>query len=115
MTDAIDIPTLTAGQMADATRSGELTPTQIVEVLLERIDGHDEKTRAFSHLDREEVLAEAKLLAQEAASGKFRGPLHGVPFGVKEQFLLEGVKTLGDCADPNPPIAQDDATGITAL
>jgi aspartyl-tRNA(Asn)/glutamyl-tRNA(Gln) amidotransferase subunit A len=115
MTDAIDIPTLTAGQMADAIRSGELTPTQIVEVLLERIDGHDEKTRAFSHLDREEVLAEAKLLAQEAASGKFRGPLHGVPFGVKEQFLLEGVPTLGDFSDPSPETAAYTATVVTRL
>lgn len=110
-----DIPTLTAGQMAEAIRAGELTTLQIVESLLARIDAHDEKTRAFSYLDRAAVIDEATVLTEEAQAGRFRGPLHGVPFGVKEQFYVAGIPTLGDFTDPSPAVAENDATVVARL
>ena len=91
-----DIPMMSASQMAAAIRAGDLTPLEIVEALLERIAAHDGKIKSFSYLDRETVLIEAETLTKEAKDGNFRGPLHGVPFGVKEQFLVGGVPTLGD-------------------
>jgi aspartyl-tRNA(Asn)/glutamyl-tRNA(Gln) amidotransferase subunit A len=102
-------------EMAAAIAKGELTPTQIVESLLARIDQYDDQVKAFSHLNREEVLAEAKTLTEEAAAGKLRGPLHGVPFSVKEQFLVEGVPTLGDYKDPAPEVAAYTATVVSRL
>src|SRR5690606_27696098 len=61
------------------------------------------------------VLEEAKALDAEARAGKLRGPLHGVPFGIKEQFLLEGVATRGDWKDPSPPVAGYTATVVRRL
>jgi aspartyl-tRNA(Asn)/glutamyl-tRNA(Gln) amidotransferase subunit A len=101
--------------MAAAIAKGELTPTQIVEALLARVDQYDDKVKAFSHLNREEVLAEAKTLTEEAAAGNLRGPLHGVPFGVKEQFLVEGVPTLADWNDRAPEAAAYTATVVSRL
>lgn len=110
-----DIHAMGASEMAAAIRSGELTPLEIVNVLLERIAAHDGKVRAFSHLERESVLIEAETLTEEAKAGKFRGPLHGVPFGAKEQFAVKDVPSLGDWSDPNPDISTYDATVIEKL
>jgi aspartyl-tRNA(Asn)/glutamyl-tRNA(Gln) amidotransferase subunit A len=102
-------------EMAAVIANGEITPTEIVEALLARIEQYDDQVKSFSHLDREAVLAEAKVLTKEAAAGKLRGPLHGVPFGIKEQFLLEGVPTLADWNDPSPEPAPYTATIVTRL
>jgi aspartyl-tRNA(Asn)/glutamyl-tRNA(Gln) amidotransferase subunit A len=102
-------------ELAAAIAKGEITPTEIVETLLARIEQYDDQVKSFSHLDREAVLAEAKVLTEEAAAGKLRGPLHGVPFGVKEQFLVEGIPTLGDWNDPSPEPAAYTATVVTRM
>jgi aspartyl-tRNA(Asn)/glutamyl-tRNA(Gln) amidotransferase subunit A len=102
-------------ELAAAIKDGTLTPTEIAETLLARIEQYDDQVKSFSHLDREAVLAEAKVLTEEAAAGKLRGPLHGVPFGIKEQFLLEGVPTLGEWKDTSPEVATYTATIVTRL
>jgi aspartyl-tRNA(Asn)/glutamyl-tRNA(Gln) amidotransferase subunit A len=106
---------LGATEMAMAIGEGELTPLEIAETLLKRINEYDGKVKAFSHLERESVLIEAQALTDEARAGELRGPLHGVPFGVKEQFAVGGVPTLGDWSDPNPKLAKDDATVVARL
>jgi aspartyl-tRNA(Asn)/glutamyl-tRNA(Gln) amidotransferase subunit A len=106
---------LGVGEMAEAVATGAITPLHIAETLLARTEQYDDKVKAFSHLDREAVLAEAKTLTEEAQAGKLRGPLHGVPFGVKEQFLVKGIPTLDDWADPSPEPAEYTATVVTRL
>ncbi|MCW2530391.1 MAG: amidase [Pseudonocardiales bacterium] len=102
-------------ELAAAIAAGEVTPLEIVEGLLARVDQYDDKVRAFSYLDREAVLAEAKVLTEEAAAGQLRGPLHGVPFGVKEQFLVKDVPTLAEWKDSSPDLGAYDATLVTRL
>jgi aspartyl-tRNA(Asn)/glutamyl-tRNA(Gln) amidotransferase subunit A len=102
-------------ELAAAIKDGRLTPTEIAETLLARIEQYDDQVKAFSHLDREAVLAEAKVLTEEAAAGKLRGPLHGVPFAVKEQFVVEGVPTLGDFTDPSPEVSAYTAAIVSRL
>src|SRR5258705_8292771 len=102
-------------ELAAAIKDGTLTPTEIAETLLARIEQYDDQVKSFSHLDREAVLAEAKALTEEAAAGKLRGPLHGVPFGIKEQFLLQGTPTLLEWKDPLPTTAEYTATVVTRL
>jgi aspartyl-tRNA(Asn)/glutamyl-tRNA(Gln) amidotransferase subunit A len=110
-----EIHELGVTEMAAAIAKGEITPTEIAETLLARIDQYDDKVKSFSHLDREAILAEAKALTEEAAAGKLRGPLHGVPFGIKEQFLLQGTPTLLEWKDPSPTTAEYTATVVTRL
>lgn len=106
---------LGVGELAEAIAHGSTTPLEIAETLLARIDEYDDKVKAFSYLDRAAVLAEAKVLTEEAAAGNLRGPLHGVPFGIKEQFLLEDVRTLGEWKDQSPEVAGYTATVVTRL
>lgn len=118
MTDTaapIEAPTLAVGEMAAAIRTGERSPLEIAQDLLARIEANDDRLHAFSHLDREAVLIEAEVLDNEARAGRFRGPLHGVPFAVKEQYSVAGVPTLGDFTDPSPRLGEFDATVVERL
>ena len=84
---------LTASHAAGAIRSGSLSPLQYVQALLERIDKTESRVQAWVTIDREAVLADARQLDAEARAKKFRGPLHGVPVGIKDIFCTKGLRT----------------------
>lgn len=94
---------------ATAIADGSLSPVDLLEHYLERIGALDGTLEAWSYLRIEEARAEAAVLAAEARAGKLRGPLHGVPVGIKEQFALAGAPTRTDWRDPNSPIATYDS------
>jgi Asp-tRNA(Asn)/Glu-tRNA(Gln) amidotransferase A subunit family amidase len=61
--------------------------------LLSRIAALEPRIQAWVTIDREAVLTEARRCADEARDGKFRGPLHGVPVGIKDIFYTKGLRT----------------------
>lgn len=103
------------GAMASAIATGDVTATELAEALIDRIAEYDGKVNSFSNLDVDAIRLEAAKLTAEAQAGRLRGPLHGVPFAVKEQFAVGGLATLGDWKDPSPPIALEDATVVAKL
>ena len=73
--------------VADAARAiarRELTPSALVEAVLTRIDRVDRDVTAWVRLARESALKQAATLTSEAAAGRLRGALHGVPLGIKD-------------------------------
>ena len=73
---------------------GDLSPVDLVESLLQRIDSLEPSLKAWVYLDRESVLAEAKAKAEEVASARRPiGPLHGVPIGLKDIYYTAGIPT----------------------
>jgi aspartyl-tRNA(Asn)/glutamyl-tRNA(Gln) amidotransferase subunit A len=75
---------LTIGDAAKRIRSGELTPSSLLEICLARIDRYEPKVKAWVYLDRERSRREAEQLTKELKEGLDRGPLHGIPIGVKD-------------------------------
>jgi len=75
---ANSLPSL--GEAARRIERGELTSEALVSACLERIAARDEEVRAWAFVDRAHALAQARALDQ----GPRRGPLHGVPFGIKD-------------------------------
>src|SRR5262245_35406478 len=71
---------------AEQARTGRLSPVDLLERCLERIDRHEERVRAWVLVDREGARAEAQRLADELGRGLYRGPLHGIPVGIKDIF-----------------------------
>src|SRR5438128_229796 len=67
-------------------RRGELDPVQLLEQCLERIDRHEPAVRAWVFVDRAGARVQAERRAAEAKAGRYRGPLHGIPVGVKDIF-----------------------------
>src|ERR687885_549037 len=106
---------LTVVEAARAIAQGDLSPVDYLEALLERIHTLDSKVQAWSGLDIEGARAQAEELAEEARVGKLRGPLHGIPTGVKEEFALRGLPDRSEPNLPPGPIHHEDATAVAKL
>src|ERR1700733_5281424 len=76
----------TIAAASEAIRTGQLTPIDLVEQCLKQIDRHEEKVRAWVFVDRDGARADAERLTAELKKGRHRGPLHGIPVGVKDIF-----------------------------
>ncbi|MDZ7728063.1 MAG: amidase, partial [Dehalococcoidia bacterium] len=105
-----DLAELTASEAAAAVRSGDVSPVDLVEALLARVDAYDDRVKAWTYLDRDYVRAEARQLADEAARGKFRGPLHGVPVAFKDVFHVAGMPTRADSKATDDTLVEHDCT-----
>jgi aspartyl-tRNA(Asn)/glutamyl-tRNA(Gln) amidotransferase subunit A len=97
-------------------QSGQLTPTDLVEHCLARIDRFDGQLRAWVVVDADGARREAQRLTDLARRGEFVGPLHGIPVGVKDIIDVAGMPTR--CGSPlreNAPPAESDATVVAIL
>ncbi|HEX5475151.1 MAG TPA: amidase [Vicinamibacterales bacterium] len=73
--------------------SRQLTSERLTNIYLDRIARFDAKTRAIITLTKDQALARAKQADGEIAAGKYRGPLHGIPYGVKDLLDTKGIPT----------------------
>jgi Asp-tRNA(Asn)/Glu-tRNA(Gln) amidotransferase A subunit family amidase len=86
---------LGARQAAEAIRAGAASPVALVEECLARIRALDGELKAWAYVDADGALAIAREREAEARAGHVRGPLHGVPIGVKDIFDVAGMPTTG--------------------
>jgi aspartyl-tRNA(Asn)/glutamyl-tRNA(Gln) amidotransferase subunit A len=90
-----DVVLLGVREMAEAVRARTASPVELVEACLTRIRKLDGELRAWAHIDAEGALAVAREREAEARASRLRGPLHGVPVGVKDIFDVAGMPTTG--------------------
>jgi aspartyl-tRNA(Asn)/glutamyl-tRNA(Gln) amidotransferase subunit A len=79
--------------LARAFRERRLSPVEVVDTLLGRIETEDKVLNAFITVTGERALEEAARAEAEILAGRDRGPLHGVPVGLKDIIYTEGVRT----------------------
>jgi aspartyl-tRNA(Asn)/glutamyl-tRNA(Gln) amidotransferase subunit A len=84
---------LSAAEATRAFAARSLSPVELMQALLARIDALQPKLHAFIRLDAEAALAAARAAEAEIAAGRIRGPLHGVPVGVKDIVDVAGLPT----------------------
>ena len=109
-----DVYTRGVAEIAGAVARSEVTPSQVAEAFLARIEAVEPRVHAWSYLDVEDVRAQAAALTAEAAAGRLRGPLHGVPVGIKDEFHVKGAPTaMRGLASPVPE--PEDATCVARL
>jgi aspartyl-tRNA(Asn)/glutamyl-tRNA(Gln) amidotransferase subunit A len=106
---------LTAGEIAAAYRAKRLSPVELVQALLDRIAKVDAKLNAFIRVDGEAALDAARLAEKEIASGRARGPLHGVPIGIKDIIDVAGQATTCHSKIMLEHVAKEDAEVIRRL
>lgn len=109
-----DLPELTATQAANAIARRELSPVDLLEALLARSERLEPELQVWAFLDAEGARKSARRLADEAARGVLRGPLHGVPVGIKDIIHVAGLPT---CAGSRVYRAEpdEDATLVARL
>ena len=88
-----DLTRLPASAVAAAIAAGRTRSAELVEACLARIAALDGELEAFVTVCGEEALADAALADRERAAGRLRGPLHGVPVGIKDITLTAGIRT----------------------
>jgi len=111
----VSLHTLDAIDAARAIREKVLSPADLLESLLERIDRLDGRVQAWTLVDRAGAREAARRAGDEAARGVFRGPLHGVPFAAKDIFYSAGLPTEGGSKVMAGFIPDYDAAAIARL
>jgi aspartyl-tRNA(Asn)/glutamyl-tRNA(Gln) amidotransferase subunit A len=105
---------MTVRDIAGAVAAGDLTPDDVIEATLSRIGQLEPLVQAFTLLDAEGAREQARVLTAEAKAGELRGPLHGVPVAIKDEFHIKGMPTAMRGLD-NPPLEPEDATCVARL
>jgi len=95
--------------MAEAMQAGLTTSVQIVKTCLSRIDDREPELRAWVSVDRSGALAIAAERDHERSAGKIRGPLHGIPIGIKDIVDVKGMITGAGSPlmTQGPPVDRD--------
>ena len=104
-----DLAGLSLAEASARIRSGAVTPTQLTQACLGRIDVYNPKLNAFITVMREHAMEQARQLDAEQKAGKLRGPLHGIPIALKDNIDTAGVRTTAASAVYDDRIPEEDA------
>jgi amidase len=104
-----------ASRIAAEIRAAKLTSREITNACLERIEQVNPKINAVVQLVTERACREADELDRLAASGRFMGPLHGVPITIKDSLDSEGIVSTGGTMGRKDFIPQQDAPVVARL
>ena len=111
-----DVPAfLSAAAAGRAFADGSLTPQAFLAALLDRIERIDPVINAFIRLDAEAAMAAAEAAGREIAAGRRRGPLHGIPVGIKDIIDVAGLPTTCHSKILVDNIAKADAAVVARL
>jgi Asp-tRNA(Asn)/Glu-tRNA(Gln) amidotransferase A subunit family amidase len=92
-TNDSDIAYAPVTQLSRWIETRKLTSARLTQIYLDRIQRYDPKLRCVITVTRDTALAQAKQADAEIASGKYRGALHGIPYGVKDLLDTVGIPT----------------------
>ncbi len=88
-----DLCFLTISEASDLIRGRQLSPVDLITAHLERIDRIEPSLNSFITLLADDALGEARSAEEQIAAGKYIGPLHGIPVGLKDLYFTRGIRT----------------------
>src|SRR5438094_382427 len=106
---------LTIAEAARLIEKRELSPVELVDSRLERIARLDGRLHSFIRVLADAARHEARATEAEIAAGKYRGPLHGIPIGLKDIYETAGVATTGHSKVMQDHVPKADAFSVTRL
>src|SRR5207244_3069510 len=110
-----DLTGLTLKKASELLRWKRVSPVELTEACLKRIEKYNPAVNAFITITRESALVTARELEAEARRGKWRGPLHGIPIAIKDNIDTAGVRTTGASELFKDRIPNEDAEVIRKL
>jgi aspartyl-tRNA(Asn)/glutamyl-tRNA(Gln) amidotransferase subunit A len=112
---AAELHDLSIADLSGLIAARRLSPVELVDALIRRIEDHDGQTRAFITPTFDLARRQARDAEAEIAAGRYRGPLHGVPFGLKDIYDTRGILTSGHSRVFIDRVPRDDAATVSKL
>ncbi len=105
----------TLAGLARALKEGKVSPVEATEAVLGRIEERDAELNSFVTVVPERAMEAARTAEREIRSGRYRGPLHGVPLGVKDLIFTAGLRTTMGSAFFEDHVPDHDAAVVRKL
>ncbi len=102
-------------QLGRLLRTKQVTSTELTKMYLDRLHRHNEKLNCVVTFLDDVALAQAKQADAEIAAGKYRGPLHGIPWGAKDIMAVKGYKTTWGSDAFKDQMIDDEASVVVML
>jgi Asp-tRNA(Asn)/Glu-tRNA(Gln) amidotransferase A subunit family amidase len=110
-----DLAFATVAELSGLIRERKITSLALTKMYLDRLKHYDTKLHFITNLTEDRALAQAKAADAEIAAGKYRGPLHGVPWGAKDLLAVKGYPTTWGAGGFEHQTIDEDATVVERL
>ena len=110
MSPSTDLRKMSLGQVSEAIRKRDVSPVEVLEATLARIDGEGEGLNAFITVSREEARRQAREAERAIGAGDYLGPLHGVTVAHKDIVATSGIRTTCGSRVFRDQVPERDAT-----
>ncbi len=108
--DTDELAFLSVVELSELLRTRKISSTELTKIYLARLKKFDPQLLCVVTLTEELALRQAKQADTEIAAGKYRGPLHGIPWGAKDLFAVRGYRTTWGASPYKDQIIDQDAT-----
>src|SRR2546427_13046962 len=113
--EAPDITGMTLKKASDLIRSKTVSPVDLTQACLKRIDKYNSALNAFITITRDEAITAARQMEAETQRGRWRGPLHGIPIALKDNIDTAGVRTTAASELFKDRVPSEDAEVVRRL
>jgi Asp-tRNA(Asn)/Glu-tRNA(Gln) amidotransferase A subunit family amidase len=110
-----DVAFYTVRQLAELVQTRKVSSMALTEMYLERLKKYDEKLKFVINLTEDRAKTQAKEADKAIAAGKYRGPLHGIPWGAKDLLAVKGYPTTWGAGGFESQVIDEDATVVHRL
>jgi aspartyl-tRNA(Asn)/glutamyl-tRNA(Gln) amidotransferase subunit A len=105
----------TVADLSRMVRARKVSPVELTKSYLARIETLDPELRAFVTVTGDLALEQARVAEREIAGGRYRGPLHGIPYGAKDLLATKGIRTTWGAKPYETRVIDQDAAVIRKL
>ena len=110
-----DVVFQSVAELSRLIKSKQVSPVEVTEAYLTRIDNLDFKFNAYLTVCRQQALDQARQAEAAIARGEYLGPMHGIPVAVKDQLWTQGIRTTGGSRILAEFVPEEDATAVANL
>jgi aspartyl-tRNA(Asn)/glutamyl-tRNA(Gln) amidotransferase subunit A len=111
----MELVSLTIQEAANLLEKKEISPVELTQAHLERIQQLDQRLNSYITLTPEDSLQQARLAEEEILRGIYKGPLHGIPLALKDLYETEGLRTTAGSTFFADYIPEEDAVAVQKL
>ncbi len=115
MTDHKELHYLTVEEVAPLLRDREVSPVELLEAYLGRIEEVEPTLNSYILVTKKHARLEAKKAESEIIHGRYKGPLHGIPFALKDVVSVVGIPNTAGCKVYSDAISKSDALIVRQL